>query len=334
MSNAVPDQDAYNSFVSRILKSREDAKANKDYILWGGLMNYAMYGEGSRLRDIYSPEEFAAVDPADLTGMVRDLRKYKHRIFFYGKDEESAIASLEKHHQVSLPLMDYPEPKIYVPVETGGKVYFTDFDMVQTELLFVGKCDLFDADKMAAASVFNAYFGGTMSSVVFQEIRESRSLAYAAMAIYESAPKTEENDWSLAYLGTQSNKLEEAVGAMTELLNEMPVVQQKFLQAKESALKQIAAERITRSGIFWTYESLKRRGLEHDIREDVYQDIEQMTIGDLVAFFNENVRDTRYSLVIIGNKDDLDLESIQKLGELEEMDVDYLFNFEPELVKP
>jgi predicted Zn-dependent peptidase len=121
---------------------------------------------------------------------------------------------------------------------------------------------------------------------------------------------------------------------MTELLDEMPVVQQKFMQAKESALKQIAAERITRSGIFWTYESLKRRGLDHDVREDVYKAIERMTIADLVAFFNENVRDTMYSLVIIGNKGDLDMEAIRRFGELEELDVDYLFNFEPELVKP
>ena len=196
------------------------------------------------------------------------------------------------------------------------------------------KGDEFDAEKMAAASVFNAYFGGTMSSVVFQEIRESRSLAYAAMALYESAGKMDENDWSLAYLGTQSNKLEEAVEAMTELLQEMPVVEQKFEQARESALKQIAAERITRTGIFWTYESLKRRGLDHDVREDMYKSIERMKISDLVAFFNENIRDAKYSVVIIGNKGELDLSSVQRLGEFEEMEVDFLFNYEPEAVKP
>jgi len=326
--NAQPDQESYDKYVESILKQRQDAKTQKDFIFRNGMMNYAQYGEDSRLRNIYSEEELKAFKPAELVAKIKEMRAYKQRIFYYGNDVDAAVASLDKHHAVPETLMDYPEKMEYQNVDTGGNVYFVDYDMVQSEILLLSKGDEFDVKKMAAARLFNTYFGSGLSSIVFQEIRESKSLAYSAFASYSMASEEGGPDYTMAYVGTQANKLEQAVNAMMELMNDMPEAQEQFNQAKEATLKQIAAERITKSDIFWTYEGLKKRGITNDYREEMYQTVENMTFDDLKTFFNENIKGQDYNVAVIGNKKDLDFEALGKLGTVKELDVDYLFNYE------
>lgn len=326
--NAKPDQETYDKYVESILKQREDGKTQKGNIFWTGLMSYGQYGENSRLRNIYSIAELKAMNPADLVEKIKSMRNYKQRIFYYGNDLDAAVSSMEKYHKVPEDLSDYPEKTEYFNLDTGGNVYFVDYDMVQSEIMLLSKGDTFDPQKMAASRLFNTYFGSGLSSIVFQEIRESKSLAYSAFSSYRMAGEVGEPDYTMAYVGTQANKLENAVDAIMELMSNMPEAEDQFNQAKEATLKKIAAERITKSNIFWTYESLKKRGITNDNREDMYNTIKDMTLEDLKTFFDENISGKEYNVMVIGNKKDIDFEALGKLGEVQELDVDYLFNYE------
>jgi len=325
--NAKADQEAYDKFVEKIYKGRQNGKTQKGNILWNGLMNYGLYGEDSRLRDIMQIDELKAVDPEELVAIIKDMKNYKQRIFYYGKDVDAAVSALNTSHKLHGELKDYPEAKKYEKVETGGNVYFTDYDMVQNELLFLAKGKPFDANNLAASRLFNTYFGSGLSSIVFQEIRESKSLAYAAFAGYSNASKKGDENMVYAYVGTQANKLAQAVDAMMDLMNNMPEAEKQFEAAKEATLKKIAAERITKSNIFWSYERLKKLGIDYDNREEMYNTIKNMTIKDLKSFFDESIKGESYNVMVIGNKKDLDVKSLQKLGKIKELDVDYLFNY-------
>lgn len=328
-SNAVPNQETYDKYVEKILKGRQNDKTEKGNILWNGLMNYGKYGEESRLRDIYSMSDLRAITPKELVEKVKDLKQFKQRAFYYGKDVDNAIASLDKNHKIDMDnLKDYPEKKIYLEKDTGGNVYFVDYDMVQSELLLLAKGAEFDSEKMAASRLFNTYFGSGLSSIIFQEIRESKSLAYSAFSRYDTAREIGKSDYVRAYVGTQANKLPQAVDAIMELMNDMPEAEEQFNQAKEATLKKIASERITKSNIFWTYESLKKRGFENDNREALYKTIEKMTLVDLKTFFDNNIKGEQYNVMVVGNKKDVNFEALAKLGKVQEMDVDNLFNYE------
>ena len=66
----------------------------------------------------------------------------------------------------------------------------------------------------------------------------------------------------------------------------------------------------------------------------MYAAIKDMSMEDLRNFFNSNIKGENYNVMVIGNKKDIDFTSLGKLGEVKEMDVDYLFNYEqPEDVK-
>ena len=325
--NAKADPEAYPKYVAKIYKDRQNGKTQKGNILLGGLMNYAKYGENSRLRDIMQIDELKAINPEELVTLIKGMKNYKQRVFYYGKDVNGAVAALNTNHKVYGEMKEYPAAKEYVETETGGNVFFTNYDMVQTEMMFLAKGEPFKAENLAASTLFNTYFGSGLSSIVFQEIRESKSLAYSAYANYSNASKEGNANYVMAYVGTQANKLEQAVDAMMDLMNNMPEAEKQFNAAKESTLKKLAAQRITKSNIFWTYEGLKKRGIDNDHREAMYNTIKKMSMKDLKAFFNKNVKGESYNVMVIGNKKDLNVKSLQKLGKIKELDVDYLFNY-------
>lgn len=327
-ANAVPDQEAYNKYVDQTLKGRQDGKTQKGNILYGGLMNYGKYGENSRLRNIMQENELKSVNPQDLVNQVKDLKNFKQRIFYYGKDVDAAITALNNSHVIPTELKNYPEAMVYNEKETGGNVYYVDYDMVQSEMLFLAKGAPFKAENLAASTLFNTYFGGGLSSIVFQEIRESKSLAYSAWSSYANAAKKGDSNYVMAYIGTQANKMPQAVDAMMELMTNMPEAEEQFNSAKEATLKKLAAERITKSGIFWNYERLKKLGIDNDNREDMYNSIKNMSMEDLRGFFNSNIKGENYNVMVIGNKKDIDFKALEKLGKVQEMDIDYLFNYD------
>ena len=328
LADAVPNQDTYDKYVLKIAKDRQDIKTNKSQILWNGLFSYGQYGENSRLRDIYTIAELKQFDPKELTDIIKELENFKHRVFYYGKDADQAITAMNEYHTVADELQAYPNKKEYAFTDTGDKVFFVDYDMVQAEMLFLSKGNTFDPNKMAASNLFNTYFGSGLSSIVFQEIRESKSLAYSAFASYSNARKKGNPDYTYAYVGTQANKLDQAVDAMMDLMNDMPEAEDNFNTAKESTLASMAADRVTKSNIFWSYERLKERGLTENNKEEIYEAIKGMTLEDLSSFFKDNIKGGSYDVMVIGNKNDVNVKSLSRLGVVKELEVDHLFNYE------
>jgi predicted Zn-dependent peptidase len=166
-----------------------------------------------------------------------------------------------------------------------------------------------------------------MASVVFQEIRESKSLAYSAYAYYTNAGKADKHNYLMAYVGTQANKLPQAVDAMMELMNNMPQVENQFENAKNSVLKSIASQRYTKAQIFYYWLSLQERGLNYDINKDIYSKTKNMKMADLVDFFNTHVKGKSFNVGLLGKKENLDWEAVKKFGKIKEVTLEDLFGY-------
>lgn len=325
LKDAKANKNAYDSYVDMILKSRNDAKTQKGSIQ-NALNQYAMYGPNSRFRDILSEEELRAINPEDLTKIIHDFLNYPHQIFYYGNDLASTKKTLKKYHNFgsnkSIPkAKDYPQPI------TDGKVYFTSYDMVQAEISLRSREKMFDASLLTPSGIFNEYFGSGLSSIIFQEIRESKSLAYSAYAFYSNASLSNRYNYVNAYIGTQANKLPQAVSALQELMNNMPRAENQFQNSRNAALKKIATQRYTKSSAFFYWLSLQDRGIDYDINRDIYKETQRMTLNDLEAFFNKHIKGKKFNIGLIGNKDNLDWEAVQALGETQELDLKELFGY-------
>ncbi len=327
-TNLKPNQDAYNEMIKDILKSRDDAKLDKGTILRSALRSYAVYGKHNPFKDKFSEAELKNIDAKQLTELAKDIFKYKKNYFFYGSTSALEVRSIVRNLIPSINASeDYPEMKSYAflqPEKT--QVLFTHFDMVQTELMAISNVGDFHKDQIALAAMHNNYFGSGLSSIVFQEIRESKALAYSASNRFSTPSKKQDPCFVTTYIGSQADKLGLAVDAMNELLAEMPQSPGQFEDAKQSALKQIATNRITKASIFWQHQKNKRLGFNEDYREEVYQAIEKMTIDQLNNFFSTHMQKTPTYLVI-GDREKVDFESLKKLGEIKELSLEEIFGY-------
>jgi predicted Zn-dependent peptidase len=91
--------------------------------------------------------------------------------------------------------------------------------MVQAEIDWIRPTVKFDPAQTPVVELFNNYFGGGMSSIVFQTIRESKALAYSTYAYYFTPNTKDEKYYLVGYVGTQADKLNEAIPSMNELFN-------------------------------------------------------------------------------------------------------------------
>ncbi len=329
LANVQPDDDALADMVDGILQKRRNALKNKNQLLFNGLLNYAQYGPENPFTYILSEEELRSLRPESLISRIREITSYEHYAFYYGpQDAKATTALLNKHHKVPASLKPYPAPKVFPELQISeNKVLFANFDMVQSEMMMVSKGPLFDKSLLAPSNLFNQYFGSGLSSIVFQEIRESKALAYSAYSVFTSPTKMDQSHYVRAYIGAQVDKLPEATNAMLELMGEMPRSEIQFESARDAALKQIEANRVVRESIFWDYIAAKNRGLDYDVRKEIYETIQGMDMDALEAFFDAHIKGNAYIYCVIGNQDRMDTEVLNKLGPVEVLDVQTVFGY-------
>jgi len=322
MHNVKPDQEIYNQFVETVLENREAVKKDKNRIMTA-LTNYTKLGEFSRFTDIISKEELESSNVEVFTDRMKKLFSYPYQIFFYGKNFENFTHYIEKYIETAS--LQTPEPKKYPEPETKGSVYFMNYDMVQMEMSKIGRGNKVNTANFGKINVFNEYFGRGLSSIVFQEIRESKSLAYSAYVSYAANSEAGHPDYITTYIGTQPDKLQIAIDTMSELMSELPEVTTQFENARNAALKQIASTRITRTTIFFNTLRLKKIGISHDFRKDIYQQIQSLKFEDVKQFYQTEIKPVHFNTAIIGKRENLNMEAVNQMGAFKELTLKDVF---------
>jgi zinc protease len=329
LRNVEPNTEAYQQMIQGILMDRMNQKKNKDQVLWAGMYTYAKYGDDAPFRDIVSAEELVALNPEELTQRIQSLLDYEHTIFYYGPRKMENVADLiSTYHDVPSSFNPYPEMKEYTELDMQStQVYFTHMDLVQAEIVLLSKDQQFDAGLLPQLKLFNAYFGNNMSSIVFQEIRESKALAYSAWAGFTMPPRPEEHHYVFGYIGTQWDKSQMAIDAMLDLFTNFKAVPQFFDLTKDSILRTYESARITKDSIYMSYLQLQEMGLDHDIREDIYKEVQTLSLEDVETFFEEHIVGKEYTILVLGNREFVDLEGLEAYGPVTELSLETLFNF-------
>jgi predicted Zn-dependent peptidase len=326
--NCKPNEAALAELKSRILKTRQNTKLNKASIL-SGLVSYAQYGAKNPLNNVLTNDEVSKISSSDLMYMLHNINNYKHTITYYGpKALPEFEAEIVKVHAL---------PKEFTPAAPAtaftytnnatNQVLFADYDMVQSEIRWFRNDGQFDPALMGQIDLFNSYFGGGMGSIVFQTIRESKALAYSTNAYY-SSPDAKGKDFAMvAYIGSQADKMNEAVAGMNELLKDLPELDKSFEGSKSNALNAIETERITKDGIMYSYFADKKLGLDHDSRIDRYNSIKPLAFADLKSFHSSHVANKPYSYCIVASQKKVKLEDMQKFGPVTTLTLEQIFGY-------
>lgn len=323
------DPEALKGLTNNVLKERENQLLDKRSILFGGLANYAKYGKLSPATHVVKNKDLSTLTVDELLGYTRKLTSYPHKILYYGPAEMSQVAErLNTLHPVSPVLVQIPEPVKFAERETdSNRVYWVNYDMVQTELFFQSKSVNYNPDLVVDATLYNEYMGGNMSSVVFQELRESKALAYSADGSYRMASEANKPNYLTSYIGCQSDKLPEAMKSMMAIMDDLPLVDNSFRLCKESIMNGVRSQRVTKSAILFAYLRARKLGIDQDLKARVFNELPGTTMDKLKAFHTQYIKGKKYHLALIGKKDRIDFASLRQFGPVTELKVEELFGY-------
>lgn len=328
LTNCQADEKALESLKARISKSRADAKLNRGAIMTG-LVAYARYGSNNPYNYVLSNEELKNITAQELVQLIRSMNGISHQILYYGPQPMDAMGrQLSALHNM---------PSGFVPAgnkasfsftrQSSNSILFADYNMVQSEIRWVRNNDNYAPEKEATVRFFNNYFGGGMSSLVFQTIRESKALAYSTFALYATPEKKEDPFYTVAYVGCQADKFDESVRAMNELLNDLPEVKTNIEAARIGIKKDLETERITQDEIMLDYLAARRKGLNKDLRKDLYQAVDRIGYAELKQFHETNMAGKPYTLCVLASEKKLSPEKMGKYGNVTKLTLEQIFGY-------
>ena len=329
LSSVIADEEALTNLKLSKIKSRSDAKLNKQVILWSAMVNYAKYGSKSSFTSVLSEEELNNVNSEELVDIINGLTTNTHRILYYGPEEINIVSSklYELHtNNKDLKSINKTEDFIELPL-IEPVVYVVDYDMKQAEVLLLAKGSKLNIQDLPLVAFHNSYFGGGMSSIVFQEMRESKALAYSVYSTYSIPKDLNRSHYSFSYIGTQSDKMSDALVGMTDLLENMPTSEENMMNSRNSIEQKIRTERITKSKILSSYENAKKIGINYDIRESIYNAVRGYDMTSLIDFHKSHISGKNRIVMVLGDKENLDLDVLRKYGELKFLSLDDIFGY-------
>lgn len=326
--NCKPDEAALEGLKNRLLRSRANAKLNRAAIT-AALRSYGTFGPVNPTNYTLTNEEIKNLKSTDLVDILHSLFNYQHKIIYYGPMPLATLtAGMQKWHSMPSTWTAPATPvKFTRTVQTGNQVLFADYDMVQAEIYWVRNLEKYDAKKEGLIDLFNGYFGNGIGSIVFQVIRESKALAYSTSAALLKPNKKEDDFSFVAYVGSQADKLNEAVAGMNELLNDMPETKQNFEDTRKGTMKDYETDRITKENIVFNYLALQRKGVDHDLRKDIYEQMKTLKFEDIKKLHDEDLKNKPYTYCIVASEKKIKLDDLKKYGELKKVNLDELFGY-------
>lgn len=329
LNDAKVDKVAYNRLVENILKQRIDDKSNQG-ANFNRLVNYLAWGPKNPSNNVLGEKELRSLDPQKLIECLQNLSTYKHRVAYYGpSNKDEFIATIGKEHKTSDSLNELPEKIAKELVKTPETtVYIAPYNAKQIYMLqYSNDGRKFDESVENNRYLYNEYFGGGMNAIVFQEMRESRSLAYTATASLRSPGKKDLDYYYQTFIATQNDKMADATTAFNEIINEMPVSQQAFDLARNGFIARLRTDRIIKSDVIWSYINAQDLGLTTDYRISLYNFLQNATIQDVIDFQQKWVKDRTFHYGILGDKKQLDMNALKKIGPVVELSTQEIFGY-------
>ena len=327
MATCQPNDEALQTLVERLIKSRTDNKTNQR-AAFRALNTYGIYGEDFIKATTESDAQLRAYTAKQLTDALHGLFNYKHRVLYYGPlTLKEVTATVNKIHTVK-PTKEVPANKVYQPRATNeNEVLFVDYNAKNTYMTEYFRGAEYNTSLVPNVNLFNEYFGGSMNAIVFQEMREKRSLAYSASSYYTNNGKKDGYFYNSANIITQNDKLFDALDAYEELFNDMPQAEANFKLAKDALLAGSRTARTTKFGIISTYLQCEKMGWKEPLRKQNFQAYQKMTMNDLVNFQKQYIKGQKKSYLVLGKESEIDFNKLAKFGKVKKLTLDEIFGY-------
>ncbi|MBO7067530.1 MAG: insulinase family protein [Bacteroidaceae bacterium] len=331
LSSAKPDSVALQNLIITKLQERENILKMFDAYSYF-LRKYLQYGLSGVELELTNDELRNAATMGDkLVGIIKGLSQFEHTVTYYGPMETNNLLTLiNDEHKTAESLAKVCEKNIPALIETKeNECFILPYNGTQSFVMSQFACDgrPWSEDKLGVINMYNNYFGAGMNTVVFQEMREKRSLCYGAGARYIMPAYNDQKCTFVTTIQSQNDKLKECIDVFDDIVNNMPASQTSFDVAKKGVLTQLSTERVKRTEYFDIYFDAKDLDIDYDKRQKTYGQLQGITLQDIVDFQQQNVKGLHYRSVFAGDPNGLSKDELQRLGNVKTLTAHEVFGY-------
>jgi predicted Zn-dependent peptidase len=309
-----------------LLKSRDDLKSSPQAIS-RALYLYNRYGNNSPMLAGLTRDEIVRAELRELLALPSSLLSFEHSLSYTGSlSLQQVIEILTNVYPETSNLTPPPPYRFRETVKTeSNRLYVVDQKTAQAQVRIEFPDDIYERADTVLANVYTNYFGSGMSSVVFQELREARALAYSASARYSQGARVGAENLMLGAIGTQTDKTVDALDAFVELIDNMPQSTERFEESVNSLLNRYRTAKIGFRDVIGAVRSWERLGIDGDPREQSYKELQSLEFVDLAKFQESHVANKPKLFSVVGDLSIIDVEALEQFGEVTEIQIDDIF---------
>lgn len=307
--------------IAQSIKFNERYDEKDPYSMGRALSHYAMFGDKSTYIYRKTSKEIKKMDIADLLNNFQEIQSYEVDVHYCGKLDLDEVSKKLENIQFKENLKSskvYERPNL-VKHNENTILLVNDSKAIQSQIYFIVNGEKVDEYNRTMSIAFNKYFGDDMNSIVFQEIREFRSLGYSAWGNYFTPLKNDKPGYLKGFVSTQSDKTMEAIDAFSNLILNMPEKEERLNIVKNSLTQSINSERPTFRDLTFTVAKWDKQGYNNDPRKTRVDTYNNMNFSDITKFYKNQIKDKPYIITIVGDTKRIDLDELKKYGKIIEL---------------
>ncbi len=324
LKHAKADQDVMRELKQASKVQHKSFGKQKDDVMMPLLQRIAFGGESSYLRQV-SLKDVKRMKSSDLLLLLKELQQYSCELLYCGRQPADDVAALLRQH---LPLSQYSKPRAdtyrkTLPCEQP-LVFFYHVPKSRQNLVlsYEQLSPAPTAEERAVAQLWSQYMGSGMSSVLFQNVREYRSLAYSTqgMSILPSAA-THPAD-SLAFItmtGTQADKTLLVMGTVDSLLRHMPMKEENLEAARQELLSDVQNGYPSFRGIAHYIADKHLDGYHADPDAALVEHVPAVSVQQIADYHRRHVAGNRRVWMVVGDRKQTDMAALRRYGQVVEL---------------
>ena len=325
MAHPQGDAQALKKLKQSAKVERKSFGKQKDDVL-PVMVEYVRYGQQSQYLHQPSLKELKALTSDTLLALFSQLQRYDCDIVYCGRLPMEQVAAVAQHElpldQCQLPRTDTYRVSQSAPA--APTVYF--YHVPKSRQNYVCSYELLppqtEPNGLAAARLWARYMGGGMSGVLFQNIREFRSLAYTTLGMMGEPKLASHAADPLLFLtitGTQADKTLQVVDAVDSLLHFMPMKPENIEAARQEILSGVQNSYPTFRTIGFYVANCLMNGYSADPNRQLVEALPHVSQDDVKCYQQQNVSPNNRVWVVIGDRKLTDLKALERYGRVVEL---------------
>ena len=325
IDHAEADKDSFKELLTSIDLEKQTFFTGGTSNIMSAMQQKVFLGDNSSYLTQLNKKELKAIGAKGLMDTFSDLMDHGYTVLYSGRKPAGEVAAaLKRRLDLNRAVKTEDWARIDNMRYDTPTVFF--YDLPRSRQAQIVTYQTFNkpqsgTDK-AALRVLSEYFGGGMFSLMFQEVREFRAMAYSASGYTEDPAPAYPNDPAVfvTSLGTQADKSLSAMQLVDSLIHTLPLKENSL----ESAIYSIVGK--ANNG-YPTFRSLpssvsnyERLGYKSDPDKEVLENLSSIDAATLKAYYDANVIPAPVAWIIVGDRKTLPMDEIARYGTIVEFE--------------